>query len=325
MSKTYATLAQLRVLVAVAERGSFTGAAGVLWMSQSGVSQAVSGLESELGVSLVERDRHGVVTTEAGERVLVHAREMLDRAERIREEASATLGLEAGKVYVGSFPSASATFLPGIMASFRRRYPGVEAVLFEGAEDEVFEWLRTRTLDVGFVTRSEGGVDLTPLTADEMVLVLPGNHPLGGRSAVGLREIAEDPFVMSKSSCEPLINETFRSAGLQPDVRHETTDLGTRLAMVRAGLGLTMVPELALPKDLAGVAAVRLDLPARREISLATRSSDTVSLAAKAFVREAQNWASARGPRPNEESSDPHTKTPPVVRATTRAARVNVG
>lgn len=290
------TLQQLRVLVAVAEVGGFTKAAGTLRMTQPGVSHTIAGLEAELGAPLVERDRGGVRPTEVGERVLVHAREILGMVERIGYEASGEKELKTGKLRIGSFPSAASRILPALMGAFNDRYPGIEVTLVEGTDQDVLEYIRSRAVDVGFVTLPAGELEIVPVAEDQLLAVLPGWHPLADAVTVGIERLVEEPFVMSKGGCEPLISSAFRSAGCRPSTRFEVQDMSTILAMVSEGLGVTVVPELALPRhpeSLEDLRTVPLDPPVQRCLALATRSLDTASPAATAFVNLAR--------RPSEE------------------------
>jgi len=305
MSKPYVTLSQLRVFARVVEAGSFTKAAESLWMSQSAVSQAISGLESELGVALVERGRGGGSPTEVGRRVMVHAREILARIEQVRQEVAASVGLDVGSLRIGSFPSAAVGLLPDIIGSFGSRYPGIETVLFEGTYQEVRDWVLSGVVDVGIVPLAiEGreslplltteGLETVPLLADEMLVALPLGHPLRDTGGLSIERIAEEPFVVSRSGCGTLTREIFKSAGLAPRIRFEATDLETRLSMVKAGLGITIVPALALPADRTGLRLTSLDPSVRRHLALAVRSLESCSPAATAFVLEARNWSSSK-------------------------------
>ena len=171
------TEAQLRVLVTVADTGGFSPAAARLSMSQPGVSRAVAALEAELGAPLLVRRNGRAAPTPAGERVLLHAREVLARAEAIRQEAAASGGRCAGRVRLGSFASVSAQLLPRILAALRVRHPGVEVALFEGHDEEVLRWVRERAVDVGVVSRAAPDLDVRPLASDDLVAVLPAGHP----------------------------------------------------------------------------------------------------------------------------------------------------
>lgn len=291
------TLQQLRVLVAVVEAGGFTKAAGALRMTQPGVSHTIAGLEAKLGASLVERERGGVRPTEVGERVLVHARELLGLIERIGEEASGAKKLTAGRLRVGSFPSAASRILPALIGAFNSRYPGVEVTLMEGTDPEVSEYIRSRAVDVGFVTLPAPELETVPVAEDELLAVLPEGHPLDGASAVSIERLAQEPFVMSQGGCEPLISSAFRSAGCEPNTRYEVRDMGAILAMVGEGLGVTIVPELALPRypeTLPDLCTVPLDPAVRRCLALAARAFGTASPAAAAFVGLAEELSQDR-------------------------------
>ncbi len=285
------TLTQLQVFLAVVEAGGFTAAAEACHMTQSAVSHAIAGLERELGVALLERTRAGAALTEAGVRVVPHARRVLDHTERIRQEAAAAVGLTAGKLRVGSLPSVATRLLPGIIGAFQRRYPGIDLTLLEGTDQEVHAWIAGGVVDVGVVTLPTADVDAVPLAADDMRAVVPAAHPLAARPTVRPGQLAADPFVLSKGGCEPLIRSIFRAAGASPRVHYEAGDMGAVLALVREGLGVTIVPALALPSSPEGVRVLPLDPPVRRRLALATRASAGASPATAAFIQHARAMA----------------------------------
>ncbi|NGQ94387.1 LysR family transcriptional regulator [Brevibacillus sp. SYP-B805] len=284
------TLLQLEVFVAVVEAGSFTKAGEKLNLSQSGVSHAIAGLEAELGISLLTRSRSGVSLTEAGEAVLVHAREVLNRLEQIRQSAAAAAGLQIGTLRVGSFPSVSAKLLPGLLRLFRDRYPGIELTLFEGSYPEIRAWIQAGAVDAAFFPYPEEGLEIVPLLEDELVVVVPDGHPCSSRSELTVGEIAAEPFIMPKAGCEVLVEAAFVNHGYAPNTRFEVADTATILAMVREGLGITVVPRLTLPDSVPGLHVCPLAPRTCRQIGLAVRSLQSPSPAAAAFLKEAQAW-----------------------------------
>src|SRR5215470_15964016 len=146
---------QLQCFVALADTGSFTEAAYAIDLTQSAVSHALSALEHELGMTLLERNNKGVVAlTHVGQRLLPHVRALLAHAETIQQEARAARGLARGKLRLGSIPSISPRLLAG--------------VLFEGTLQEVQEWLSTSVIDIGFVHHPAKGVESTLLATDDM-------------------------------------------------------------------------------------------------------------------------------------------------------------
>jgi DNA-binding transcriptional LysR family regulator len=290
------TLAQLQAFVMVSEQGSFTIASELLGISQSAVSHALASLEAELGVSLLQRERAGLSLTQVGERVIVQAREMLARAEAIRQEAALAQGLEAGKLRLGSLPSISARFLPGALRLFRQRHPKIEIVLVEGSDQEVRAWLEARRVDVGVVTLPTPGVDVTPIAQDEFLVIVPHNHPLASEASLSIKALAQQPFVMCTGGCGPLIKELYDKAGVKLEIELEVREIAAVVAMVQEGMGITIIPELALPYELpSGVKALHLEPTAWRQLALAVPSRESISPVAKMFLEHAAAWGRLQG------------------------------
>lgn len=290
------TLAQLQALVVVIEHGTFTSAGEALGITQSAVSHALASLESELGVTLVQRDRAGLALTDVGQRIVLHAREMLARAEIIRQEAAAACGLKAGKLRLGSLPSISARFLPGVLRLFRQRYPDIEIVLLEGANDEVRAWIEARMVDIGVVTLPAEGVAVTPIAHDEWLVIVPATHPLAHRSSVRIERLAQEAFILGSGGPVPLVQALFDAAQVKLKLHLEVREIAAVLAMVQEGMGVTIIPELALPSQLSsGLNALHLRPPAWRQLALAVPSRDTMSPAANMFLQQAEQWALTQG------------------------------
>lgn len=287
------TVAQLQGFVAVVDAGSFTAAGRALGTSQSSVSQTVAGLEEELGVTLLRRGRDGVTLTHVGERLLGYARSVLSHLEHMRQEAAAEADLAIGKLRLASFSSAFTGMLPALAGAFQRRYPGVDLVLLEGADPEVRGWIRAGVADVGLLTLPAEGLETIPLGSDELMVVVPANHPMAACAAVRVDDLAGEPFVLPRGGCEAVVRSLL--GHVAPPSRHEVRDMGTLFALVREGLGVTMVPSLALAVLPADLKALPLDPPVRRAIGLAVRSPHALSPAVAAFIAQARGWATAHG------------------------------
>jgi DNA-binding transcriptional LysR family regulator len=299
MKDAHMNLTQLQCFIALAETGSFTEAAYTVNLTQSAVSHALAALESELRVTLLERNRKGVAAlTGAGQKIMPHARALLAQAEAIEQEAKAAHGLAMGKLRLGSILS---IISPGLLASlltcFQQQYPDIEVVLFEGAMHEVGEWIENSVIDVGFVLLPARGVEGTLITTDEMCVLVPPGHPLQAQTVVAPGELREEGFIMEKTQCTL---QLMKRAGLEPGrnkppIRYQASDSATIFAMVREGLGITLVPRMMLPKKLEGVVALPLNPPQPLQIGLAVRSQDTASPAAKLFIETAQTWTQEPG------------------------------
>jgi len=284
---------QLQCFVVLADMGSFTEAAYAVNMTQSAVSHALAALESDLGVTLLERNRKGVVAlTNAGQRIMPHVRELLAQAESIEQEAKATHGVAEGKLRVGSILSLCPGLLASVLTRFQQQYPEIDVVLFEGTMVEVHEWISSSVIDVGFVVHPAKGMENWPIASDELCAIVPHNHRLNAYAAVSPHELNEEDFVMAKASCSFQLMEM---AGIdiskaRPRMRYQATDSATILAMVREGLGITVQPRMFLPKQLEGVVALTLDPPQQLQIGLAVKSQEKASPAAKLFVRQTIAW-----------------------------------
>lgn len=284
---------QLQSFVAVADTGSFTEAAYALDMTQSAVSHALSALEGELGVTLLERNRKGVVAlTAVGQAIIPHVRTLLAQREAIEQEAKAAQGETAGKLRLGSMLSiVSPDLLARVLTRFRTLYPEVEVVLFEGMMREVGEWIEQSIVDVGFVLFPAPGFEVTPLTTDELCVLVPSGHRLHTKGAVMPGELQEEGWILEKNPCAfQLMEAVLGPRRSRPPIRYQASDRATILAMVREGLGITLMPRLLLPKKLEGIVALPLDPPYPLHIGLAVRSQAMTSPAARLLVHQASTW-----------------------------------
>lgn len=292
---------QLQSLVALAEQGNFTEAAYRVNLTQSAVSHALASLEDELRVSLLERNRKGIVAlTPVGQRIMPHVRMLLAQAEAIQQEAKAAQGLATGKVRLGSVNSFWPELLASILNSFKRRYPDLEVVLFEGTLEEVYEWIGSSLVDAGFVLHPAKGLESKLITNDELYVVVPTSHHLHSQQVVSGSELDGESFIMAKSLCSCQLIEMAGLAHLRPQIRYQASDSATIMAMVREGLGITLMPGTMLSERMEGEGVVALPFePARYlEIGLAVRSQATASRGAKLFIQIALEWTKTqREPR----------------------------
>lgn len=294
MKINHMNFSQLQCFVALVETGSFTEAAYSLDLTQSTVSHALAALESELGVTLLERNRKGVVAlTIAGQRIIPRVRALLAQAEAIEQEAKALRGEVSGKLRLGTVHSMCPEVLASVLKRFRALYPDIEVVLFEGTMQEVSEWLGNSVIDVGFVFHSACGLESTLITTDELCVIVPPGHRFHTEAAVPPGTLRDEELIMAKAGCVSQLMEmvNFESGRARPHVRYQASDSATIVAMVREGLGITLMPRMMFPQKLEGVLALSLDPPQHIPIGLAVRSRDTASPGAQLFVQAALTWA----------------------------------
>lgn len=287
MKRISITLAQLQTFSVVVDVGSFTIASEQLGMTQSAVSHAVAALEKELQVSLLERRRGNVTTTEIGKQVLSQAREIIALTERIRQSAATTIGLETGRLRLGSFPSISARLLPDLLRRFHQRYPGIEVTLLEGTDQEVKDWIQTRTVDAGMVTlptsKRFGTIELAQ---DEFLAVVSTHHKFASSSQIDVHQLSDEPFIMSKAGCGPFIKSLFRGANVTPKIQFEVIGLQTIFAMVEDNMGVTIVPSMTLPPDCSKLHTISLRPNQLRRTAFAFLSEGSIAPILSAFLSE---------------------------------------
>lgn len=283
------TLAQLRALLAVVEHGGFTAAADRVGMSQPAVSRSVSALEAECGAPLLTRGRDGVTLTEAGEVVARHAREVLRHFDLMRTEVAALAGEVTGTLRMASLPSATGTLIASQLRAFRRRHPRVAVRLLEGSDREVRDWLDQGVVDAGVVTLPAPGLRTAPLDTHDMVALVPSDHRLAGQDTVTYEELAREPFIQSTGGCARVFNEVADQVGVRLDVAFEAREPAAVVAMVGAGLGISILPTVGLPEDLRDVVIRPLSPPTVRRLAVAVSAG--ASPAARALLEQiAGGW-----------------------------------
>jgi DNA-binding transcriptional LysR family regulator len=288
---------QLRALEAIALEGSFQAAAARLEVSQSSLSHAIAALERNLGTRLLDRGRYGAKPTHAGGRILPYARQILSALEAIRAETDQSTGVLSGRVRVGSIPSAAVAFLPKVIARFTRAHPQVEVVLLEEPSQgtQTLEaWLRDEMIDVALIQLPAPGMKTSTLMRDELCAMLPAGSPLAGRRQLSVRDLAAEPFIMSRYTSEPLLHAAYARHGLTPRIRFEVQDRETLVSMVREGLGFSIVPRLAFSGGMAGVSLVPVKPRIYRSIGVAVRDEEYSAPALKAFLRSVEEVAKKR-------------------------------
>jgi len=284
------TLTQLEIFSLVAELRGFTAAATRLGIGQSAVSHAIKSLEQELGVELLRRHQSQVELSDIGEQLLLRARAMLGLANTLRQEAADARGMRRGTLRIGSFgPTASMKLLPDILQRYRALHPGIEVHIDEGPDRQVIQWLDERRIDVGFVVLPEDRFDTFPLMEDQMVALLHQDHPLAAQASLSLKDLCNDPFVLTEAGSSELVTRLFNAARLTPNVRFRCSQLLSTLDVVRRGEAVSLVSEGSLPESRhPGFVTRPLAPPVPRQIGLAVLDSRQASPATRAFIELAR-------------------------------------
>lgn len=287
-------LKRLRVLREVSDRGSFSAAADTLFVSQSAISQQISALEAEVGVPLLLRLRSGPVLTDAGELLVGHGDAAIARLEQAEREIDELSGRGAGELRMISFASASATVVTRAVARFQSRYPGIHLSLTEGDPEDSLPALKRGEADLAIAydfeidpLDSDPDLILTHILDEEMHVALPPDHPLADAEAISLDQLADDPWLCgaSECSCRKLTVRSCERAGFHPQISYESNDYAVMQALVAAGMGVTLLPDLALLMRNPEIAVLDvLPEPPVRRVWATTLGAGSRSSATEAMI-----------------------------------------
>ncbi len=205
-------------------------------------------------MALLERHPRGVSLTAAGQTLVGHAEGILARLEAAEAALSAIAGLRGGRLRMASFPTAGATLMPLAIATFRSSYPDVELTLAEGEPEQIAPRLRAGELDLALLFEFTGETPLqedatrVELLEDPMYLALPREHALAGKGKLRLEDLREEAWVQTSRSspCARHVVRSCHAAGFEPNVSFESDDYQTVQGLVAAGVGVALIPELAL-------------------------------------------------------------------------------
>ncbi|MFI6638916.1 LysR family transcriptional regulator [Streptomyces sp. NPDC050504] len=242
----------LRLLVTVADTGSFTKAAQRLNYTQSAVSRRIASLEQRAGGALFERLARGVRLNPAGHALYRHAVDVLDRLARADRELSMIREGLGGTLRVGAFSTANISLVPTALREFGRTAPDVEVVAVEGRSGALLRRLADGALDLAVVSDYPAGlppvdgVTTALLLEDEVLVALPRRHPLAGAGTVDLYALRDEAWLQDAPADRPMmLTEVCARAGFRPRKTVRIAEWTGKFGYVAAGLGVALVPSLA--------------------------------------------------------------------------------
>ncbi len=273
---------RLKMLREVAARKTIAAAAEALFMTPSAVSQQMAVLEREAGVPLLERSGRGVRLTDAGEALVVNTEKVLAALEHAEADLAAASQGIVGSVRVSAFPTAARTLLVPALIDLRQNHPNLRVSMIDLEPEESIPALKARELDVVVTyewdllpTLEDSGIEREELFVEHVYLALPHAHPLAVRGGdVAIAELANEQWIVGRDSTSmlDLVTAAGRRSGFEPKTDFHSMDFEVILAAVAAGLGVALVPPLALVGDLSGVAVRDLvDLDLNRSVWAAIR------------------------------------------------------
>jgi LysR family hydrogen peroxide-inducible transcriptional activator len=281
-------LQQLRYVSAIAETGSFSRAAERCQVAQPSLSQQVLKLENDLGAKLFDRLGRSIRLTDAGRAFLPHARSILSQVETARSSVADHCEDVRGSVAVGVIPTIAPYMMPRYTTAFAKKYPEAKLRIVEETTPVLVESLRDLSVDLAILALPlrHKDLELVPLRTEPLFVVLPRNHPRAGAEVLALKEIRGESFVMLRDGhCfRDLSITTCIRARITPRIAFESDQFSSLFAMVAAGVGISLVPEMAIDRN-AGCRYVRLsDTRATRTIVAATLRGRSFNRVQQAFL-----------------------------------------
>ncbi|MDO5531205.1 LysR family transcriptional regulator [Sutterella sp.] len=278
-------LTKYRALIAAVDTGSLTRAAKSCFCTQSAASRMILDLERDLGIRLLDRGRRGVVPTDDCLRLLPRIRRLCAEDAAVKAEAASIRGVETGSVRIGAISSIATFWLPPVIAAFGRAHPGIEFEILMGDYTEIERWVTEGRVDFGFVAEPTAGkFAALPLHDDRLLAILPESHPLAEQPTVRPEELAREPFILLEKGRDAEISRLFEERNLTPDVRFRTFDDYALLAMVEAGIGTGILPELILGRLNYRVAVRHVSGLPRRRLLLIAEPGAMLGAATRTFL-----------------------------------------
>ena len=284
---------QLQYFVAVAETRHFTRAADLVHVAQPSLSQQIKALERELGADLFLRARGNITLTDAGEALLPLARRILADADTARHEVLELVQLRSGRIRLGATPSLCTGLLPDVLRAFHDRYPGIRLLIEEGGSHDLVRELARGALDLALVVlplpTPSPALTTVELLREDLVVVSSPEAPAPGRGrTVRIADLEGERLVMFRHGYDlrELTVAACRAEGFEPDFAVEGGEMDAVLGLVRAGLGVAVVPRMVATKSGRGLRVTPLARPGlHRTIALAHRSDVAPPRAARELQR----------------------------------------
>lgn len=294
-------LGQLEAFVQVAGQRSFSRAAEALFLTQPSVTARIQALERDLGERLFERSGRGVRLTEVGACFLPHAERVLQALNTGRDAIDSLRNLQSGSLVIASATTVSTFILPNLLKVFRSRFPRVEVSVKTGRSEQVLQMLLQDEAQVGLVRAVyHQDIETKGLIEDELVLVANPEHELANLGKVTVEQLGEHAFIFfdRNSSYYSLAQGLFRQHGVVPRTQMEMDSMEASKAMVEEGLGIALLPRMAVERDLQNGRLREIEIAGMsnnptRQIALISRRSRPLGPVAQAFVEIVQETLAA--------------------------------
>lgn len=277
--------------VRAVELGSLSKAAEELGYTQSGISHMMQSLEEEVGFSLMSRTSSGILPNTEGEMLLPIIRQLLSTNESLEQYIAKIKGADIGRIRIASFSSVATYWLPSIIGEFRKDFPHVEIQILEGGAEAVNTMMLNREADLCLYTDGEGkGFEWIPLCQDQLLALLPPEHPLTELEAVPLAAFLTEQFIMPMAGYDYEVHHILDQLKHYPHISFSSCSDYAIISMVAEGLGVAILPELLLRNYRNDAVALPLDPPQYRMLGMGVPQTKTASPVTKNFMRYIQDY-----------------------------------
>jgi DNA-binding transcriptional LysR family regulator len=268
------------------EQGSFQKAAEVLNLTPSAISHAVSTAEKELGYPLFNRNKNGVTLTSYGETLQPYILTVLNSDAKLQQAVLEFNGLTKGSVKIGTFSSVCNSFVPDLVTTFSKSHPNIEIKIYQGTYDDVYNWLKTGVVDLGFLSESScRDLEFTPLYKDELLCVVPKSFHTKHKNYIEPEEISQQNFVSQREGSDADIQNLLHKHQIKIHTSCHVVDDVSTIAMVAAKLGICIMPRLVMSGISYDVDMYPFKPAEYRMIGVCCPNSDLMAPAVKSMYK----------------------------------------
>ncbi|MCJ7855304.1 LysR family transcriptional regulator [Lachnospiraceae bacterium NSJ-143] len=269
----------------VIEHGSFTMAAEELNYTQSAISQMINTLEKDLNVTLFIRSKHGLQLTYEGTQLVPIIRELVKTDNKLKEKCMALNGLQAGIVRIATFATFSGSIFPKILKEFKKDYPNIIFEFHQGYYREIENWVSKDVVDFGITNIDDMKKFQTyKLFDDPLFVALPKDHELTGESQIDVKSLKDEPFIVLDEGDEKDFMNVLRTMSIELDIKYHLCDDNSILAMVENGLGVAILPKLAILAGHFDIVDVPIIPSLTRTIGIIYKNKNIISPQSQIFI-----------------------------------------
>jgi DNA-binding transcriptional LysR family regulator len=303
-------LQQLRVFRVAARSRGFTRASEQLGLSQSTVSQHIKQLEDELGCSLFLRAGKQVYVSEAGKSLLVYVDRIFHELKNAEMSVRELSAMKHGTIRLGTGATTLTYLLPKVLGEYKRKYPGIELIAITGTTEFLLKQVAAQVMDLAIVMQAPhtpNNVLITPLSSEELVVIIGSEHPLARRNALTPGELEKLPFILYEkhTAMENMIESFFLGMGISPKISMELENIEAIKSLVAAGLGASIVPLCSVSSTFQapGLRVLRVKgFTLERELALATLNAESLPSAIEKLAAQLIKTLSRSGRKRSAET-----------------------